>query len=105
METLVILCTIACCQVPVCGASRASLMTGDPADPQAVHQSCGFVKPHMPSYHGGKAAMLDDLEKDPEENVNFAGEPEHQETVKKMAALLQQRQEEAKRFGNGDGNK
>ena len=48
------------------------------------------------SYNGGKTEMLYVLEKDPAENENVAGKPEYQETVKMMAALLKQRQEEAK---------
>ena len=47
------------------------------------------------SYNNGKAEMLYDLEKDPDENINIASQPEHRETVRTMAALLKQRQEEA----------
>lgn len=39
--------------------------------------------------------MLYDLQEDPEENVNLARKPAHAETVKKMRALLTQRQAEA----------
>ena len=46
-------------------------------------------------YQGGKAEMLYDLEKDPDENENVAGKPEYQERVKSMAALLKQRMDEA----------
>jgi len=47
------------------------------------------------SYNDGQSAMLFDLEKDPNENANVAGQPEYRETVNKMKALLKQRQEEA----------
>ena len=51
------------------------------------------------SYNNGKAEMLYDLKKDPDENMNVAGKPEYRETAKKMAALLKQRQIEAEQFG------
>jgi len=47
------------------------------------------------SYNGGKADMLYDLEKDPKENVNIAGNPEYSKTVAKMKALLNTRLAEA----------
>lgn len=51
------------------------------------------------SYNNGKAEMLYDLEKDPEENVNVAGNPKYKETVKKMASILKQRMAEAQQPG------
>ena len=51
------------------------------------------------SYNNGKAKMLYDLKKDPDENMNVASKPEYRETAKKMAALLKQRQIEAEQFG------
>jgi iduronate 2-sulfatase len=50
------------------------------------------------SYNGGKSRMLYDLEKDPHENINVANQPAYREAVKKLSALLKQRQEEASRF-------
>jgi arylsulfatase A-like enzyme len=47
------------------------------------------------SYNGGKAHMLYDLEKDPDENINVVDTPEYREIREKMSALLTQRQEEA----------
>jgi len=47
------------------------------------------------SYRGGKSEMLYDLERDPDENQNVAGEPEYAETVSKMKKMLAQRQTEA----------
>ena len=47
------------------------------------------------SYNGGKAEMLYDLEKDPGENTNVAGEAAYAETVIKMRKLLQGRKNEA----------
>jgi iduronate 2-sulfatase len=50
------------------------------------------------SYKGGKSRMLYDLEKDPHENINVADQPEYSETVKRMSALLKQRQDEALQY-------
>jgi hypothetical protein len=47
------------------------------------------------SYNGGKSDMLYDLKKDPDENVNIAGNPEYSKTVAKMRALLKTRMAEA----------
>ncbi len=47
------------------------------------------------SYNRGKAEMLYDLDKDPDENRNVANDPEYQEAVAKMRKLLAQRQDEA----------
>ena len=47
------------------------------------------------SYEGGKSEMLYDLEKDPHENRNVAGDPKHAETVAMMKKLLKERQAEA----------
>ena len=46
-------------------------------------------------YNGGKSEMLYDLKKDPNENVNIAGNPEYSKTVAKMRALLKTRMAEA----------
>jgi iduronate 2-sulfatase len=57
------------------------------------------------SYHGGKSGMLYDLEKDPDENINVAGNEEYRDDVRALEALLRQGREEAERFGNeGDRN-
>ena len=50
------------------------------------------------SYHDGKAFMLYDRERDPQENVNLAGHPQYRETVDAMQAMINQRKEEAARF-------
>ncbi len=47
------------------------------------------------SYRGGTDEMLYDLEKDPDENENVAGNPEYAEIVAKMKKLLRRRQNEA----------
>jgi len=47
------------------------------------------------SYSDGKSEMLYDLEKDPNENENVAGEPEYLETLTQMKALLKQQKDEA----------
>ncbi|MBT3295859.1 MAG: sulfatase-like hydrolase/transferase [Verrucomicrobia bacterium] len=47
------------------------------------------------SYNGGRSEMLYDLERDPDENVNVAGNPENADTVSKMTKKLKQRQAEA----------
>ena len=49
------------------------------------------------SYNGGKSEMLYDLRKDPGENQNVAGKPEHAATLREMRSLLKQRQDEAAR--------
>jgi arylsulfatase A-like enzyme len=54
------------------------------------------------SYNGGKSEMLYDLRKDPEENQNVADKPEYAATLKKMKALLKQRQDEAARAKIGE---
>ena len=50
---------------------------------------------HYTSYQNGKADMLYDLKKDPQENENVADKPEHAVTLAKMKTLLQNRMEEA----------
>lgn len=47
------------------------------------------------SYEGGKSEMLYDLSKDPQENRNVAGDPEHAETIATMKKLLKKRQAQA----------
>jgi arylsulfatase A-like enzyme len=47
------------------------------------------------SYDNGKAQMLYDLTKDPQENKNIADDPKHAETVATMKKLLKKRQNEA----------
>lgn len=50
------------------------------------------------SYHNGRAEMLYDLEKDPQENTNIADDPEYADTVAEMRELLRQRMAEAAGF-------
>jgi len=47
------------------------------------------------SYSNGKSEMLYDLEKDPQENVNVAGDPGYAETLAEMRKRLKQRISEA----------
>jgi arylsulfatase A-like enzyme len=49
------------------------------------------------SYDNGKAQMLYDLTKDPQENKNIADDPKHAETVARMKKLLKIRIEQAKK--------
>jgi iduronate 2-sulfatase len=51
------------------------------------------------SYNGGKAEMLYDLDRDPDENENVAGSPEYAETVSTMKLKLKQRQAQAAAAG------
>ena len=46
-------------------------------------------------YRGDESEMLYDLEKDPDENENVAGNPEYAEIVAKMKKMLDERQAEA----------
>jgi iduronate 2-sulfatase len=46
-------------------------------------------------YEGGKSEMLYDLSKDPQENRNLAGDPEHAGTIASMKKLLKKRQAQA----------
>ena len=49
------------------------------------------------SFDNGKAEMLYDLSKDPQENRNIADDPKHAETVATMKKILKRRMEQAKR--------
>jgi len=97
--------TRAYCQVPVCGASRSSRMTGilptatrfitaatqasqDAPDaitlPQTLKNTGDAIiteRYSYTSYQNGKTQMLYDLEKDPDENQNIVDQPEQKETV------------------------
>jgi arylsulfatase A-like enzyme len=47
------------------------------------------------NYQNGRSEMLYDLENDPQENINIAGDPAHADTLATMRALLRHRQTEA----------
>ena len=48
------------------------------------------------SYAEGKSEMMYDLQKDPDENQNIAGNPEYAEALQEMKVLLEQRKQESK---------
>jgi hypothetical protein len=50
------------------------------------------------NHKDGKSQMVDDLQKDPNEYMNVANDPEYSEPLRKMSSLLKQRHEEATRF-------
>lgn len=102
------LCKLAATKVPETVQGREfTKLLDQPQTPfrESVHSRFGngdaIVTEQFNYTRYGKTDMLYDLQNDPQENTNIAGNSEFKETLEKMAALLRQRQQEAARFSAG----